>query len=216
MQRTGMSHRRNPAIVTISLSIALALAIFVASPYTVSSSLSGSLAAVGGSTASAGLPVRATANATDNNGAVLVARPEAGSAARTIRSGFLIVWGRDPTTHAAPEPVPPGIADSDSVVAVHAAIRAAATEFGIVDEAWYQRFLATAYCESRYDVWAVGKAGERGLWQWMPMTWAANMGRLGYSEDDVWDARASSRLAALLMSEGKQWMWSCWARGYDW
>ena len=78
-------------------------------------------------------------------------------------------------------------------------------EFGQDPEA----MLAVAACESTLRPDALGRAGERGLFQWMPMTWAWYAHRLGYTEADGWDVTAQARLAALAWKEGHRNWWTC-------
>lgn len=66
------------------------------------------------------------------------------------------------------------------------------------------------WCESRFRPEALGKAGERGIFQWLPQTWRWYGPRLGYTEEYAWDVVAQSRLAALAWSEGYQRWWTCW------
>jgi len=104
-----------------------------------------------------------------------------------------------------PDPPPPPL----TIVNI---IAAAATEFG-QDGAW---MLQVARCESSLNPRAVGLAGERGLFQFLPTTWAANAGRLGYGESDVWDAVAASRVTAEMWSRGQEWQWTCASRASSW
>lgn len=99
--------------------------------------------------------------------------------------------------------VPPVSAAERAAVA--AIIEAAAREFG-QDAAL---LLKVANCESRLNPRAVGKAGEIGVFQFLPRTWAKNGARLGYSPADIWDARAQARVTAEMFGRAQQWQWTC-------
>lgn len=94
---------------------------------------------------------------------------------------------------------------------VVAVVEAAAAEFGQDAEA----MLKVAHCESTFRLEAVGKAGEIGLFQFMPRTWERNGARLGYTMEDVWDPVAQSRVTAEMWSRGQAYQWSCWRRLRD-
>lgn len=86
-----------------------------------------------------------------------------------------------------------------------------AAHYGIDQEL----FMAVARCESGLNPNALNpKSGTRGLFQFMPRTWARNAARLGYSEDDVWNPVANAAVAALMWSgpNPQYWQWECWYR----
>lgn len=93
--------------------------------------------------------------------------------------------------------------------AVVALIRAAAAEFRQDADA----MVAVGHCESTLNPLAVGKAGERGLFQFLPSTWERNAARLGYTPADVWDPLAAARVTAEMWSRQQQWQWTCWKGG---
>ncbi len=88
---------------------------------------------------------------------------------------------------------------------VRLAIAEASREFG-VDGLWLAR---VAYCESRFDRLAVGRAQEIGVFQFKPTTWVPNAIRLGYTVEHMTDVVAQSRVAAEMFSRGQAWQWSC-------
>lgn len=106
-----------------------------------------------------------------------------------------------------PAPVARSVAPTTAAErgAVTAIIEAAALEFG--QDAAFMVKVAT--CESRLNPRAVGKAGEIGVFQFMPRTWAKNGARLGYAPSDIWDVRAQARVAAEMFSRSQQWQWTC-------
>jgi soluble lytic murein transglycosylase-like protein len=69
--------------------------------------------------------------------------------------------------------------------------------------------LRVAWCESRYDPFAVGAAGERGIFQIHPVH-IGNLARLGLSWDAMFDAEANATYAAYLSRGGTDWShWTC-------
>lgn len=101
-----------------------------------------------------------------------------------------------------------GSAGRDDPAAVLAAIDAAAAEFGHEAE----RMRVVTFCESTWNPRAVGDAGTSfGLWQFQMPTWRANVRRAGfaYSDADVFDSIASSRVAAWMWANGGELLWTC-------
>jgi hypothetical protein len=93
----------------------------------------------------------------------------------------------------------PGPGDIESI------IRAAAATWG----ADPNQLLRVAWCESRYNAYASTRARRRGLFQFMPATWAANSVRAGYAGASVFDPVASANVAAYMFSRGQAGQWSC-------
>lgn len=89
--------------------------------------------------------------------------------------------------------------------AIEQAIRAAALEFGVDQDA----LLRVAACESHLDPLAIGAADELGILQFRPKTFRANARTLGYTLADILDVRAQARVAAEMWSRGQQWQWTC-------
>ena len=52
-------------------------------------------------------------------------------------------------------------------------------------------------------------AGDSGLFQFIPGTWAANSPRAGYAGASPFDAVASANTAAMMFSRGQAWQWTC-------
>lgn len=94
------------------------------------------------------------------------------------------------------------------LAAVLAAIDAAATEFGHEAE----RMRIVTFCESSWNPLAIGDGGTSfGLWQFQMPTWRANVRRAGfeYSDVDVFDPVASSRVAGWIWANGGELLWTC-------
>ena len=74
------------------------------------------------------------------------------------------------------------------------------------DEAVMQCIVAR---ESSYHVWAVGRAGEIGLAQYMPETheWLADISGLDVVLGEPYD---DLRLLAWALQNGYEWLWSTW------
>ena len=68
----------------------------------------------------------------------------------------------------------------------------------------------TAYCESTLNPWAVGRAGERGLFQWHPrgLWWDTPAGRAG-NPIPVGNIRLDISMAAWAFSRGLSFHWTC-------
>lgn len=86
-------------------------------------------------------------------------------------------------------------------------VRAAARLAG-VDE---HLMVRVAFCESSFRPDAVGAAGERGIFQFMPRTWAANAPRYGFSADfdEAFQPDANVLVAAAMFAAGKGHLWTC-------
>jgi soluble lytic murein transglycosylase-like protein len=117
-----------------------------------------------------------------------------------------------PTEAAAIREAPAPVARSQSYkisaaerARVISILEAAAAEFGRNKDL----FLKVAFCESSFRQYALGRAGEKGVFQFMPRTFEANARRLGYTLADIWDVRAQARVAAEMMSRGQAWQWTC-------
>ena len=86
--------------------------------------------------------------------------------------------------------------------AVERALRLAGAAYGVP----YRELAAVAWCESRYAVRAVGKAGDSGLFQFLASTWRGTPFR-GFSR---FDPVANSLAAAWLVSRDGSWrQWTC-------
>jgi len=120
-------------------------------------------------------------------------------AGRTLVSSVEVVTPVTEVRHVGTKPAPaPG--DIESV------IRAAAATWG----ADANQLLRVAWCESRYNVYAVNsRSGASGLFQFMPATWAANSVRAGYAGASVFDPVASANVAAWMFAHGQAAQWSC-------
>jgi len=89
---------------------------------------------------------------------------------------------------------------------IESLIRSAAADWGADPD----QLLRVAWCESRYNPYAVNaRSGAAGLFQFMPATWAANSVRAGYAGASVFDAAASSNVAAYMFRNGQAAQWSC-------
>ena len=67
-----------------------------------------------------------------------------------------------------------------------------------------------AWCESKFNTWAVGAAGERSLFQIHPIHRNGVVASLGYSWDDIFDPVANINVAvALYQRAGSFRSWSC-------
>ena len=64
-------------------------------------------------------------------------------------------------------------------------------------------------CESRWNRWAVGAAGERGLFQIHPL-WIPEIRRLGWTWDDMFEAEPNIRMAAHIRRVQGLRAWTCW------
>ena len=99
-----------------------------------------------------------------------------------------------------PRLVPPPPAEIERI------IREAAERWG-ADPAQLMR---VAWCESRYNPNAYNpSAGDSGLFQFIPATWARNSPLAGYAGASPFDPVASANTAAMLFANGKAHMWTC-------
>lgn len=64
-------------------------------------------------------------------------------------------------------------------------------------------------CESRWDQYAVGRFGERGLFQVHPL-WIPTINRLGWSWDDMFQPEPNVRMAAHIRRVQGLTAWTCW------
>lgn len=95
---------------------------------------------------------------------------------------------------------PPAPAEIDQI------IRAAAARWGANPE----QLLRVAWCESRFDPQAYNPgAGDSGLFQFIPATWAANSVRAGYAGASVFDPVANANVAAYMFACGSYTLWTC-------
>lgn len=95
-------------------------------------------------------------------------------------------------------------------------VRGWVDQFGAAYRLEVGEFAAVAECESGFDPWAVGAAGELGPYQWLPRgglwDWTP-AGRAGLSP---LAPRLNVAMAAWAFAQGAAWKahWSCWvARG---
>ena len=89
---------------------------------------------------------------------------------------------------------------------IEAVIRSAAAAWGADPD----QLLRVAWCESRYNAYAVNaRSGAAGLFQFMPATWAVNSVRAGYGGASVFDAVANANTAAYMFRNGQAAQWSC-------
>lgn len=96
-----------------------------------------------------------------------------------------------------PPPAPPEI---------ERIIRTAAARWG----ADADQLMRVAYCESHYNSYAFNpRAGDSGLFQFIPRTWAANSVRAGYDGASPFDAVANANTAAFMFGQGQAWQWTC-------
>ena len=73
----------------------------------------------------------------------------------------------------------------------------------------YDRFLGLAICESTLDPDAEGKAGEIGIFQFLPSTfsyYAKEYNKVGFS---IHDTNHQINLAGQMISNGKESEWTC-------
>lgn len=96
-----------------------------------------------------------------------------------------------------------GATDKPTKTQVVAIIREAASAYGLSGD----YLVAVADCESTLDVWAVGAAGELGLFQLHPRGLLPTFRAWGYS--DPWDASEQAWFAARAFSLGYGSHWSC-------
>jgi len=118
---------------------------------------------------------------------------------RTLVSSFEVVTPVTEVRRVGTKPAPaPG--DIESI------IRTAAAAWG----ADPNQLLRVAWCESRYNAYAVNtRSGAAGLFQFMPATWAANSVRAGYAGASVFDPVASANVAAWMFARGQAAQWTC-------
>jgi hypothetical protein len=64
-------------------------------------------------------------------------------------------------------------------------------------------------CESRWDRWAVGRAGERGLFQIHPVH-KGLIASMGYTWDEMFDAEPNIRVAVEIRRRQGLRAWTCW------
>ena len=88
---------------------------------------------------------------------------------------------------------------------VSAAIHSASLRWG-VSEPW---LLRVAYCESRYLPWARGRAGEMGLYQYLPATWRWMSTEAGWAGASPYDPVAAAAVTAWALSRGYAGHWTC-------
>ncbi len=99
-----------------------------------------------------------------------------------------------------PRPAPPAPAEIERI------IRDAAAKWGADPE----QLLRVAWCESRFNPLAYNpSAGDSGLFQFIPGTWAANSPRAGYAGASPFDAVANANTAAMMFSRSQAWQWTC-------
>ncbi len=89
---------------------------------------------------------------------------------------------------------------------IESIIRAAAATWG----ADADQLLRVAWCESRYNPAAYNAySGTSGLFQFKPLTWAANSVRAGYDGASVFDPVANANVAAFMFATGQARQWAC-------
>jgi hypothetical protein len=89
---------------------------------------------------------------------------------------------------------------------IEAIIRAAADTWG----ADADQLLRVAWCESRYNPSAYNaSSGASGLFQFKPLTWAANSVRAGYAGASVFDPVADANTAAYMFANHQAGQWAC-------
>lgn len=99
-----------------------------------------------------------------------------------------------------PRVIPPPPAEIEKI------IRDAAAAWG----ADPVQLLRVAWCESRYDPNAYNpSAGDSGLFQFIPATWARNSPIAGYPGASPFDPVANANTAAMLFAMGKSNLWTC-------
>lgn len=126
-----------------------------------------------------------------------------------LHEGVLVhktVWPDGSVTFACPErpgsvcpaPAPEPVADVPTLIVQ------AARRWG-VSPSWA---LAVAWCESRYSPTARGSAGEMGVFQFLPSTFATTP----YRHGNPWDAATNIEAAMWLVTTEGPRHWTC-ARG---
>ena len=86
-------------------------------------------------------------------------------------------------------------------------------------EGWpisYGAAMRLAQCESSLNPWAEGAAGEVGLYQFLPSTWAAFAGLAGFGGRSRYDAEANAGVAAWLMARPELGGTNHWRFGCTW
>lgn len=86
---------------------------------------------------------------------------------------------------------------------VPAIIDAAAARWGL-DAGTLRRI---AWCESRWQPFALGADGSQGIFQFQPITWAWASIDAGFAGANVYDAYANIETAARLLARGGWWHW---------
>ena len=105
---------------------------------------------------------------------------------------------------AAPRSAPASTTETDEVLAL---IVDAAAAYGVPA----QRLIDVAWCESRFDRYAVGRAGEVGVFQFLPRggIWSITpYGRQGIGPASV-SVEEQIEMAAWLFSLGYGYHWTC-------
>jgi soluble lytic murein transglycosylase-like protein len=109
-----------------------------------------------------------------------------------------------------PQPVPSASPNgSPSTDAIRQIISDAFAPYGDAGQRWGLR---VARCESGFNPRAYNPAGPYvGLFQFQLSTFLAYSERAGYgySEGDIWDPTANSRVAAFMYGAGKEDAWGC-------
>ena len=88
---------------------------------------------------------------------------------------------------------------------VSAAIRSASLRWG-VSESWLLRL---SWCESRHQPWARGRAGEQGLFQFLPRTWRWMSAQAGWAGASPYDPVAAAEVTAWALAHGYAAHWTC-------
>jgi hypothetical protein len=65
-------------------------------------------------------------------------------------------------------------------------------------------------CESSWNRWAVGRFGERGLFQIHPVHRYGIVARMGYSWDDMFEVEPNIRVAVEIRYAQGLRAWTCW------
>jgi len=73
----------------------------------------------------------------------------------------------------------------------------------------YERFYGLTYCESRLNPNAKGKAGEIGIFQFMPTTFSDYAGRYKKAGFSIHNTNHQIELAAQMIANGKASEWVC-------
>ncbi len=111
----------------------------------------------------------------------------------------------DATLEAAPDAAPDAAVDAASLD-VPTLLHNAAVWYGL-DEA---RFRRIAWCESRFNPYAVSRGGHKGVFQFADATWRWASASAGYGGMSPFNAQANIYSAAWLMSQpGGYRHWSC-------